>query len=98
MAGEMLLAENSCAWPRNYLTIAGQPHDKFRVAGFRAESNDAAILLDDALDDAKPDSCADSDGFRGVEGIEDLRLAFERNADAVIADADAEVDVRVVRT
>ena len=55
------------------------------------------ILFDDALDDAQPDACSYADGLGGVEGIEDLRLAFERDADAVVADADAEIGVWLVR-
>ncbi len=51
----------------------------------------AAVLLDDAMHDAEAQAGADAYGLGGVEGVEDVGLAVERDAAAVVADADAEV-------
>ena len=53
--------------------------------------NGAAVLLDDAMHDAEAEAGANAYGLRGVEGVEDQRLALEWNPGAVVADADAEV-------
>ena len=53
----------------------------------------AAILLDDAMHDAQAEASAYADGLGGVEGVEDLGLAFDGDAGAVVADADAEVSL-----
>ena len=77
--------------------VAGQTHNKFSAAGLRTEANCASVLLDDALHDSKSDPSADPDGLRRVEGVKDLGLAVKWDSAAVIAHADAEIDMRVVR-
>ena len=67
--------------------------DELGVAGFGTEPDGAAVLLNDALNDAESDAGADADGLGGVEGVEDLGLAFERDSGAVVGDADAEIGV-----
>ena len=61
--------------------------DEVGAAGLRGKVNGSAILLDDAMNDTESKSCADTDRLGGVEGIEDMCLNIERNAAAVIADA-----------
>ena len=63
--------------------------DKVGAAGLRGKVDGSAILLDDAMDDSQPKSCSDTNGLGGVEGIEDVRLNIERDAAAIIADANA---------
>ena len=83
-------------WPRIFLfPIAGDAHDKLCIAGFRAEPDDAAELVDDALYDAETDTGADADRLGGIERVEDMRLAFQRNTDTVVAYADAEIGAPV---
>src|SRR5579862_9595268 len=76
--------------------ITGDADNKLCIAGFRAEANDAAVLVDQALHDAKADACANAYWLGCVKGIEDVGLAFERNAGAVIPPADAKVGVGFV--
>ena len=84
-------------WPRIFLfPIAGDAHDKLCIAGFRAEPDDAAELIDDALYDAETDTGADADWLGGIERIEDMRLAVQRNTDAVVAYANAEIGAPIV--
>src|SRR5260370_42119471 len=76
--------------------MGGQGYDELCVAGLGGERDRAAILIDDALDDAEADACADAYGFGGVEGGEDEGLVLGGVADAVVADADAEIGLRNV--
>ena len=69
--------------------FGGQMDDEVGAAGLRGKVNGSAVLLDDAMDDAKPKSCADANGLGGVEGIEDVSLDIKRDAAAVIADPNA---------
>ncbi len=68
----------------------GEADAELGVAGFGGEGDGAAVLLDDALDDAEAEAGADAYGLGGVEGVEDVGLAFERDAGAVVGDGDAE--------
>ena len=63
--------------------------DEVSAAGLRRKVDGSAILFDDAMDDSKPKSRADTNGFGGVKGIENVRLNIERDAAAVIADTNA---------
>lgn len=90
---KMLLSAGCCEAAYLLFGFAWNAHNKLGIAGFRAESDGAAVLLHDALNDAQADAGADAYRLRGVKGIEDVGLAFERDSGAVVADADAEIDV-----
>src|SRR6266702_3672296 len=68
------------------VAFAGEADAELGVAGFGGEGNGAAVLVDDALDDAQAQAGANADGLGGVEGIEDAGLAFEWDAGAVVGD------------
>ena len=76
------------------VAVAGDADSELGVAGLGGEGDGAAVLLDDALHDAEAEAGAGSDGLGGVEGVEDVGLAFEWDAGAVVGDGDAEVVAR----
>src|SRR5665213_1164436 len=77
--------------------VDGKSNHKLGAAGLRGKTDHAAILLHDAMHDAEADAGAHADRFGGVEGIEDVRLAFGRDAAAVIADADANLGAAILK-
>ena len=81
---------NDWFWERFSARFAGDADAEFGVAGLGGEGDHTAVLLDNALHDAEAEAGAYADGFSGVEGVEDVGLAFERDAGAVVGDGDAE--------
>lgn len=74
------------------LRFLGQPDHEFGIAGLGGEA-DAAIVLggDDAAGDIEPEAGSDTDGFGGVEGLENLLAMLGRDAAALVGDADADI-------
>src|SRR5271156_3124919 len=66
----------------------GKPHLKTCVAGFRADSNTAPVLLHDTLNRIEAKARTFANSLRGEKGFENMRLDFGRNSRAVIGDLD----------
>ena len=89
MGDELHYARRGGSDPGLFGRFGRQVDNEVGAAGLRGKVNGSAVLLDDAVDDSKPKSCADANGLGSVEGIEDMRLDIERNAATIIADANA---------